>query len=108
MIRGRAEGVQISSVRPRWGFVAEVPLPDGYTPRECIALDLRVDAGTVGVAFLGSDHTTVSGEVAVGVAYDGVIKLFPEAGGECTSLIVRSIDPGDRPSVVTIRSIELR
>jgi len=88
--------------------VAEAALPDGYTPRECIALDLRVDAGTLGVAFLGSDHTTLTGEVAVGAAHDGVINLFPQVGDDCAGLIVRSIDPGDRPSVVTIRSIELR
>ncbi len=106
-MRHRDDGVQMSSLRPRWWFVAELPLEGDESMLRVVRLDLRVDAGSLGVAFLGHDHATVTGEIQVDAMHDGVIELVRDAGTDPGSVVFRSIDPNDRPPVATVRSIWL-
>ncbi len=107
LVRHRDDGVQMSSLRPQWWFVAELPLEGDELMLRVVRLDLRVDAGSLGVAFLGHDHATVTGEIQVDAMHDGVIELVRDVGTDPGSVVFRSIDPNDRPPVATVRSIWL-
>ena len=107
IVRRSGGAALISSVRPRWGYIALLPLDLGAKTDE-IEICLTVHAGEVSVALASDDGAVLMFEQSVPVGWRGSLYLPVVARGTPMDVIVRSTSPAGAPAVVSVHSIKMR
>jgi hypothetical protein len=105
LVRRHRDSVRVTCVSPRWWFVAILPLPAADYGKCDVLIDIEVSAGQVGVSLLDQDNVTLSSETTVGAGQRKLVRLRDDGGLKVGGLVVRTVDPADRPAVLTLHGV---